>query len=69
MADIRDAQGVVIRKVPWYDKHRWGLYEGLLSFAVGIFIFAIVIFHGQTNLFSILTIPLNSKSLVHLVIL
>lgn len=44
MADIRDAQGVVIRKVPWYDKHRWGLYEGLLSFAVGIFIFAIVIF-------------------------
>lgn len=44
MADIRDAQGVVIRKVPWYDKHRWGLYEGLLSFAVGVFIFAIVIF-------------------------
>lgn len=44
MADTRDAQGVVIRKVPWYDKHRWGLYEGLLSFAVGIFIFAIVIF-------------------------
>lgn len=44
MADTRDAQGVVIRKVPWYDKHRWGLYEGLLSFAIGLFIFAIVIF-------------------------
>lgn len=39
MADTRDALGVVIRKVPWYDKHRWGLYEGLLSFAVGLFIF------------------------------
>lgn len=69
MADTRDAQGVVIRKVPWYDKHRWGLYEGLLSFAIGLFIFAIVIFYGQTNLFLILIIPLNSKSLVHLVIL
>lgn len=44
MADIGDAQRVVIRKLPWYDMHRWGLYEWLLSFAVMILLFAIVVF-------------------------
>lgn len=44
MADTVDAQRVVIRKVPWYNMHRWGLYEWLLSFAVVILFFAIVVF-------------------------
>lgn len=44
MADTVDAQRVVIRRVPWYNMHRWGLYEWLLSFAVVILFFAIVVF-------------------------
>lgn len=44
MADNREAQRVVIRKVPWYDKHRWGVYEWLLFLAVVIFLVAIVVF-------------------------
>lgn len=44
MADTVDAQRVVIRKVPWYNMHRWGLYEWLLSFVAVILFFAIVVF-------------------------